>query len=89
MNVPEDAKVYFQDQLMMLSGTQRRFVTPELQVGAQHVYTVRVEVERDGQTISKTTQAPVTVGQDVEISVTFDKQNPKELVASVAQVASR
>jgi uncharacterized protein (TIGR03000 family) len=89
VNVPEDAKVYLQDQLMTITGAQRRFVTPELRVGAQHIYSVRVEVERDGRTISKTTQAPIVVGQDVEVTVSFDKQNPKELVASVAQVASR
>jgi uncharacterized protein (TIGR03000 family) len=89
LNVPEDAKVYLQDQLMTLSGPQRRFVTPELSAGSKNLYTVKVEVVRDGQTISKTTEAVIAVGQDVEVTVSFDKQNPKELVATVAQVASR
>ena len=30
VKVPEDAKVYLQDQLMTLPGTQRRFVTPAI-----------------------------------------------------------
>ncbi|MFI5457070.1 MAG: TIGR03000 domain-containing protein [Isosphaerales bacterium] len=88
INVPEDAKVYLQDQLMTLGGTQRRFVTPEIQAGNQHLYTVKVEVVRNGQTLSKTTQAAVTAGQEVAVSVGFDGQNQQELVASVALLAS-
>ena len=59
VSVPADAKVYLQDQLMTLAGTQRRFVTPQIEAGTQHVYTVKVEVVRNGQTFSKTTQAVV------------------------------
>jgi len=89
VNVPADAKVYLQDQLMPLEGTQRRFVSPELPVGSQNVYNVRVDVVRDGQIVSKTTQALVTAGQEIAVSVQFDTQNAKELVATVATVASR
>jgi len=88
INVPEDAKVYLQDQLMTLGGSQRRFVTPQIQAGNQHLYTVRVEVVRNGQTLSKTTQAAVTAGQEVAVSVGFDGQNQQELVATVGQLAS-
>jgi uncharacterized protein (TIGR03000 family) len=89
VNVPADAKVYLQDQLMPLEGTQRRFVSPELPVGSQHVYNVRVDVVRNGQTVSKTTQALVTAGQEIAVSVQLDEKNAKELVATVATVASR
>ena len=51
VNVPADAKVYLQDQLMTVGGTERRFVTPQMENGVQHVYTVKVEVVRNGQTI--------------------------------------
>jgi len=88
ISVPEDAKVYLQDQLMTLGGTQRRFVTPQIQAGNQHLYTVKVEVVRNGQTLSKTTQAAVTAGQEIAVSVGFDGQNQQELVATVAQLAS-
>src|SRR5262249_58388205 len=88
INVPEDAKVYLQDQLMTLTGAQRRFVTPEIQAGNQHLYTVRVEVIRDGKTLSKTTQATVAAGQEIAVSVKFDGQNQQELVAPVALLAS-
>jgi len=89
VNVPADAKVYLQDQLMPLEGTQRRFVSPELPVGSQHVYNVRVDVVRNGQTVSKTTQALITAGQEIAVSIQLDEKNTKELVATVATVASR
>ncbi|MGA8350802.1 MAG: TIGR03000 domain-containing protein, partial [Isosphaeraceae bacterium] len=89
VKVPEDAKVYLQDQLMTIPGTQRRFVTPAIQQGYQSNYTVKVEVVRNGQTITKTAQAAVSSGQEVDVVVSFDGQNPKELVASVIQTASR
>ena len=89
VKVPGDAKVYLQDQLMTIPGTQRRFVTPAIQQGYQSNYTVKVEVVRNGQTITKTAQATVPAGQEVDVVVSFDGQNPKELVASVTQTASR
>ena len=87
VKVPEDAKVYLQDQLMTISGTQRRFVTPAIHKGYQSNYTVKVEVVRNGQTITKTAQASVLAGQEVDVVVSFDGQNPKELVTSVTQTA--
>jgi uncharacterized protein (TIGR03000 family) len=89
VNVPADAKVYLQDQLMTIGGTARRFVTPEMRAGVQHLYTVKVEVVRNGQTVSKTAQATVVAGQEVAVEVAFDAQNQKELVASAALVAAR
>ena len=88
VKVPEDAKVYLQDQLMTIPGTQRRFVTPAIRQGYQSNYTVKVEVVRNGQTITKTAQAAVSSGQEVDVVVSFDGQNPKELVTSVTQTAS-
>jgi uncharacterized protein (TIGR03000 family) len=89
VNVPADAKVYLENKLMTLTGTDRRFVTPQLPVGAPHVYTVKVEIERNGKTITKTTEAAITAGQEIAVSVKFDDRNAKELVATVAQLASR
>jgi uncharacterized protein (TIGR03000 family) len=87
ISVPEDAKVYLQDQLMAVTGTQRRFVTPMIEAGTQHVYTVKVEVVRNGQTYTKTTEAVVAPGQEVAVAVGFEGQN-QELVAAVGALAS-
>jgi uncharacterized protein (TIGR03000 family) len=90
INVPEDAKVYLQDQLMTLTGTQRRFVTPQYLLGDERLYSVRVEVVRNGQTLSKTTQAIVAAGQEVAVSVGFDSPSPTQdgLVVTAAEVAT-
>ena len=89
VNVPEDAKVYLQDKLMTIGGTDRRFVTPQMQAGVEHLYTVKVEVVRNGQTVSKTAQAAVAAGQEVAVAVAFDVQNQQDAVASTALVAGR
>ena len=64
ISVPADAKLYLQDQLMTVEGAQRRFVTPVIQAGETHLYTVKVEVVRDGKTLTKTAQTTVTPGQE-------------------------
>ena len=83
VNVPADAKVYLQDQRMTLTGTRRRFVTPEIKDGKELVYNLKVEIERDGRTVSKTTQAAVKAGQEVEVTVSFDEPEAGARVASV------
>jgi uncharacterized protein (TIGR03000 family) len=85
INVPADAKLYLQDQLMTVEGATRRFVTPTIQAGEQHLYTVKVEVVRDGKTITKTAQTTVTLGQEAVVTVAFDGQN---LGTTAGQVAS-
>jgi uncharacterized protein (TIGR03000 family) len=88
VSVPQDAKVYLQDQLMTVEGTARRFVTPQIAAGTQLVYTVKVEVVRNGQTLTKVSEAVVGAGQEVAVAVT-EAQNENALVASVGLVASR
>ena len=46
---------------------------------------MKVEVERNGQTITKTTQAAIMAGQEIAVSMKLDARNDKELVATVAQ----
>ena len=84
VNVPADAKVYLQDQLMTVEGTQRRFVTPTIEAGDQHLYTVKVEVVRDGKTITKTAQTTVALGQEAVVSVAFEGQNAGSTAGQVA-----
>ena len=82
INVPADAKLYLQDQLMTVEGTQRRFVTPAIQAGETHLYTVKVEIVRDGKTLTKTAQTTVTTGQEAFVAVAFEGQEPATTVAS-------
>jgi uncharacterized protein (TIGR03000 family) len=84
INVPADAKLYLQDQLMTVEGAQRRFVTPTIQAGESHLYTVKVEVVRDGKTITKTAQTTVTLGQEAVLTVAFEGQNASSTAGQVA-----
>ena len=74
---------------MTLGGTQRRFVSPELEQGKSHVYSVKVEVNRGGKTLSKVAKATVKAGQEVEVVVNFDEQVPGQVVASATNEGGR
>lgn len=84
VKVPADAKVFLQNQQMTMTGPERRFVSPELKAGARYVYSVKVELQRNGKTLTKTTQAEVAAGQQVEVVVAFD-----EATDDLVVVASR
>jgi uncharacterized protein (TIGR03000 family) len=81
--------VYLQGQRMGLTGTRRRFVTPELSPQVTNSYSVKVELQSGGRLLSKTLETRVVPGQQVEITVSFDQQNPGDLVASVAPARGR
>jgi uncharacterized protein (TIGR03000 family) len=83
VRVPEEAKVYLQDQPMTLNGPVRRFVSPTLEPGRDYVYTIRIEVQRNGQTISETRQARVRAGQQVNVAAAFNRTDPNQLVTSI------
>ena len=87
MKVPENATVYLQDQKMSLTGKERRFLSPKLAASRKYVYTVKVEVEKDGKTMTKTTKAKVQAGQTVEVAVDLDQDNAEQLVSNVRAIA--
>jgi uncharacterized protein (TIGR03000 family) len=74
ISVPADAKLYLQDQLMTVEGAQRRFVTPTIAAGETQLYSVKVEIVRDGKTLTKTAQTTVIPGQEAFVAVDFDAQ---------------
>jgi uncharacterized protein (TIGR03000 family) len=65
VEVPADAKLYIDDQLMKTTSTRRVFRTPELEKGKVYYYMVRVEVQRDGQTYTDTKRLLVRTGQEI------------------------
>jgi uncharacterized protein (TIGR03000 family) len=83
VKVPAQAKVYMQDQPMTLGGATRQFVSPRLEPNRDYEYTVRVELQKDGQKLTKTAKARVRAGQRVEVVVNFAENDPNQLVASV------
>ena len=72
VRVPADARVYVQDQAMTMTGPVRHFVTPRLSDDSEYLYNIRVVIERDGRELTKTAQARLRAGQNLEINVSFD-----------------
>src|SRR5262245_2158453 len=68
VEVPDDAKLYFNDQPTQQSGAMRTFTTPALAAGKAHVYELRVEMVRQGQVVSRTEQITVRAGQTTRVA---------------------
>jgi uncharacterized protein (TIGR03000 family) len=82
LKVPTDAKVYLAGKETTLTGEQRKFTTTRLPLGQQWAnYTVRVEVERDGQKQTKEEKISLAAGDSREVTFDF----PATTVARVAE----
>jgi len=81
VKVPADAKVYLQNQRMTLTGTNRKYYSPELKRGLTYVYTVKVEIKRNGKTISRTSKTNVQAGQRIDLA--FSENSRNQMVASI------
>lgn len=81
--VPADAKLFIEDQPTQLTGTRRDFISPRMKIGQDFVYSLRVELTRDGQKVTKIHQLPVRAGNHAVVEFGPSALNPNELVASV------
>lgn len=70
VRVPADARLFADARQLSLSGTERKFVSPELPAGQEFMYRFRVEYDRDGETVSVTKKVPVRAGATVSIEFT-------------------
>lgn len=64
IDVPADAKLYIDGQLMKSGSTRRVFQTPQLRNGQLYFYDVRVEVVRNGQTLTQNERVILRPGQE-------------------------
>jgi uncharacterized protein (TIGR03000 family) len=84
VEVPTDAKLYIDDQLMKTTAARRVFNTPNLEPGQAYYYEVRAEVVRDGKTHSVTKRVIVRSGEEIRAqfpdleSVTTVKADPSD-----------
>ncbi len=67
VQVPADAKLYFDDQPTQETGTLRTFLTPKLQAGKKFTYALKAEVVRQGQVLSQTQTLTVRAGQTTRV----------------------
>ena len=68
LNVPADAVVYLSNQRMTIEGTVREFTVPGLKAGMEYRYPVRVDVVRDGQTLTANADQQVQAGQRLNLA---------------------
>jgi uncharacterized protein (TIGR03000 family) len=61
-HLPEDARIWFEDQPTKQTGTLRQFVSPPLTPGKNYTYTVRVQWPEDGRWVSQVHSVPVHAG---------------------------
>lgn len=67
LNVPTDAIVYLSNQRMTLDGSVREFTIPGLKAGLEYPYPVRVDVVRDGKTLTASADQQVRAGQRLNL----------------------
>jgi uncharacterized protein (TIGR03000 family) len=63
VQLPADAKLYVDDHLMQTASERREFRTPALQRGQTYYYVLKVEIVRDGLTVSETKRVHVRAGE--------------------------
>ena len=67
VKVPADAKVFVNARETSSTGTDRDYISRDLQNGAHYNYQVRAEFTRDGQTVSEVKSIQLTAGQTANI----------------------
>jgi uncharacterized protein (TIGR03000 family) len=81
VDVPADARLYIDGQLMRTAGRGRTFQTPPLAPGKAYFYDVKVEIDRDGRTMADTQRVVVRAGQMV--SADFASLEPRGATTTV------
>jgi uncharacterized protein (TIGR03000 family) len=67
VNVPADARVWFEDTLTKSTGTVRRFDSPPLTPGERYTYRVRASWNDHGKEVTQTQEVEVRAGANVRV----------------------
>jgi uncharacterized protein (TIGR03000 family) len=68
VHLPADAKLFVDGVACPLTSDTRSFATPGLQPGQKYVYTMRMEVVRDGATQSESQRVVLEAGQTTNVN---------------------
>jgi len=71
VNVPADARVTIDGNSTSQTAARRTFVTPELDVNSDYIYTFRAEVVRDGRSMVETQTVTIRGGATTEVPFNF------------------
>lgn len=67
VKLPADARLFADARQLTMTGSERKFVSPELPTNQEFTYRFKAEYERDGETVSVTKKVTVRAGQTVTV----------------------
>ncbi len=67
VRVPADAEVFFDGQRVQQSGTDRLFVSPQLERGYKYTYEVKARWTQNGQQVERTRTVSVRPGEETTV----------------------
>lgn len=70
VQLPSEAQLYVDGKLSNQSASPRMLVTPQLEAGKDYFYTLKVELTRDGKTLSESREVIVKAGQTSRVDFT-------------------
>jgi uncharacterized protein (TIGR03000 family) len=76
VNLPEGAKLTFDDAATVSTGSDRLFITPALERGRDFHYTLEAKLTRDGKTETTSKQITVRAGEQTRVDLRFAKDAP-------------
>ena len=68
VSLPADATLSIDGHATTSTTAQRTFVSPALEAGKDYQYTIKVEMVREGKTISESKNVTVRAGETTEVS---------------------
>ena len=81
LEVPADAKVYVNDKLTTSTCTKRQYVSRNLVAGRTYTFNVRVELDQDGETLTRTETVRLNSGKATKLAIDFSQNDSEEAVA--------
>jgi uncharacterized protein (TIGR03000 family) len=81
IDLPADAKLYIDDQLMKTTSEHRTFNTPVLDRRQTYFYELRAEIVRDGKPLSVTKRVTLKAGEVVQAN--FGEMEAAQTVSAV------
>jgi uncharacterized protein (TIGR03000 family) len=81
VELPADARLYIDDQLMKTTSEHRAFNTPALAKGQTYYYDLRAEAVRDGKSVTLTKRVTLKAGEVIEAR--FGEMETAEAVSTV------
>jgi uncharacterized protein (TIGR03000 family) len=74
VELPANARLFVNGVACPLTSERRSFQSPDLQPGQEYSYTLRAELQRNGQTLTRTQRVRVAAGREVRVSFDFSSE---------------